>query len=607
MKKEFELPWGRMLLLLLSIIISIYLGFFALEGTAAINFVKHTGYWFMAVSLGLLLLQLARMLFRKGREPLRWPFDWKATLFLAAMSLWLCLVVEDGYKIVMDEPVLASTALQMYQEQEAITVARAYRLDGEFLLLDAFVDKRPFFFPFLVSLLHGLIGYNGLQGVVLNMILAPVFLGLVFVCARRFGGERAGYGAVLLIATLPLLAINANGAGFELLNLVMLSATFLAAVAYLSHPDRLRLNLLLILTVLLAQTRYESVLYVFATIGVVALVWWREKRIVITKTMLAIPLLMILFAIQQQIFRANPELWQFKGGAKVPFSIDFVPGNLIAAVSYFFSWDFSQTNSLALTFLFLAAILLFVLRFDRIKRWASVDRQVALAGLLYGGTVCITFMLLMAYHWGQLNDIIATRIALPFLLLQVFVVVLVVEQVLESSKLRKCIWFGTFLWLSCITVPVLIVKDYMSRATEQASCNLLRSWVMASHGKQALFISNKHLVAINELESGLAQFSAIRRKLEVDLHLRIGTFGAVYFVYTREPGESLPATESELAPHFELSLVRQEPIGGGRSLRMMKLESVKLLPGETRLSLPPGIPGELTYPEMMRFYAETLP
>ena len=60
--------------------------------------------------------------------------------------------------------------------------------------------------------------------------------------------------------------MNANSGGFDLLNLVMLLGTALAAYSYLRAPNAQRMNTLILMGILLAQSRYESVLYVLAAV-----------------------------------------------------------------------------------------------------------------------------------------------------------------------------------------------------------------------------------------------------------------------------------------------------------------------------------------------------
>lgn len=602
----FQIPTLRASVLGLSILTSVYFGFFFFEGNAAVRFVKETGYWFIAGTFGLLLLSLARALLSRAYGPLRWTLNIQATAFIAGMSLLLCVLVGDGYKIVMDEPVLTSTALQMYQEQEAITAARGYALSGEFLLLDAFVDKRPFFYPFLQSLFHHLFGYNGMQGVVMNTLLTPLLLVMVFCLSRRIGGELGGYIGVLLFSTVPLVAINSNGAGFELLNLVLILAVVFAGAAYLMRPNGVRLNVLLLLTVLLAQTRYESALYILAVGLLVGLVWWREKNVSITWTLMLVPFLLVMFAVQQQVMEDNPAIWQFRGTATAPFSIAYIPVNLIAASDFFLSWPDCQPNSPLLSGLFALALL--CLPWTWRPFWKAVigGDAFAVVTLVFGSITLSGFLLLLTYHWGQLNDIIATRLALPFILFQVFVVLATISQSSRYRGLSRCTIVASAGWFLAITAPALVATNYLDRSVDTTSSNILRNWVLEEKSNKPLFVTDQHLVVINEKVSGVPLFQAFQRKAQLGLHGKLGTFGAIYFVYMVDRSEE-PNLKDHLQSHFVLESVNRESLGHGRILRMDRMLGLVGPTKYPQCAIPEcGGTHELNS-ETLQFYAETLP
>ena len=125
-------------------------------------------------------------------------------------------------KILYDEFVLQSTAYNMHHFREVATMVRGYDLLGTFVSTDNYLDKRPYFYPFLISMAHDFTGYRPLNAYLLNVVLMPVGLGLAYILGRRWHGWRGGMLAVGLLGSLPLYGQNATGAGMEMLNLIML-------------------------------------------------------------------------------------------------------------------------------------------------------------------------------------------------------------------------------------------------------------------------------------------------------------------------------------------------------------------------------------------------
>src|SRR5262245_31465696 len=168
----------------------------------------------------------------------------------------------------------------MHLTKEVGTPIRAYDFAGTWLVIDTFLDKRPYFFTFLVSLVHDLTGYRLNNVFAVNVSLAFAVLACTFWLVRSLTGKSApAVLAVALLATLPLFGQNATGASMELLNLAMIAILMVAATLYLREPNADRLSLLVLGAVLLAQTRYESVLFVFPVSIVILLGWFRRREV----------------------------------------------------------------------------------------------------------------------------------------------------------------------------------------------------------------------------------------------------------------------------------------------------------------------------------------
>jgi hypothetical protein len=198
-----------------------------------------------------------------------------------------------GFKIVMDEIMLLGTSMSMHFDKTVLTPMRGNDIQGSFVILDGMMDKRPLFFPFLVSLLHDVTGYRPANAFVLNGGLTVVFLSLVNLVGRLLAGRVAGWLGVALFAGLPLLAHNATGGGFELLNLVMILGTLLLGARLVERRDDTSMTAFCFSALLLAQVRYESVIYLLPVAGIVLWVWWRAGRLILPWPVIFAPLLMI--------------------------------------------------------------------------------------------------------------------------------------------------------------------------------------------------------------------------------------------------------------------------------------------------------------------------
>ena len=266
----------RVWLFLLCAVLAIVLGFFAIRDQDAIVLVSKMGYWFVLLAFGIFGWALWQS-WREEVTAFRWrAVDW-TSIGIVGLGGTILLVHETyGFKIVMDEIMLLGTSMSMHLDKTVLTPMRGSDIQGTFVILDGMMDKRPLFFPFLASLLHDLTGYRTTNPFILNSVFTFVFLALVNAIGRLLAGRVAGWLGVALFTGLPLLAHNATGGGFELLNLVMIVTTMLLGARYLEKRDTASLTAFCFSALLLAQVRYESVIWLLPVALIV--LWLRSRK-----------------------------------------------------------------------------------------------------------------------------------------------------------------------------------------------------------------------------------------------------------------------------------------------------------------------------------------
>ncbi|MGJ8652015.1 MAG: glycosyltransferase family 39 protein [Opitutaceae bacterium] len=599
----------RLLLLGGTALLAAFIAFIAFDGGEAISLVKHFGYWVMFLNVLALLMLLWREVVSGWHEryslikSCRYP-----AAFILSVTAILLIIQPSGFKIVMDEPVLASTALRMHEHKEVMVTVRAHEIQGVFTQLDGYVDKRPFFYPFLVSVVHDLTGYRSQNPILLNGLLTVCFLALLFHCGERLRPRGGGYFSVLLFATLPLLSMSANGGGFGMLNLVMILATGLAAVRYLEQSDVMRMDTLILMGVLLAQTRYESVLFVFPIALVVAVGWWQQRKIQISWLTICAPLFLVPYGLQRVIMANQAIAYELREGSTEAFSWSLIPENLIAAANFFFNVQTNEYPNSALISVFALFALLFL--FLRLIRGALCIRMHAttIVCLSFAAVVIFNFFLLMSYHWGQLDDIMATRIALPFILLQVLLCVFAWKAMGAGVALSRGLFAAVFVFFFGFTIPSTAKNDYLQWVPGQHEVAWVQQQSQRFKGRNVLLISDVHLISIVERVPTIAGFWAKNNKAKLQLHLDLNTYDAVYYIHkmVADPIDGdVMVSARPVYYDYELELVDEVKLGDARYMRLSRIVSVNELDGED-LSLDfKWLPK--TDLEKFSFNAETLP
>ncbi len=415
----------RLALFGLTAVAAVYFGFIGLGVQTAETVVKLYAYYVMLFTFALWGWALWRLW--EERQPGERLGRGELLLAGTAIALLSVMAVTSEpfrSKVLYDEFVLQSTAYNLHYFRDTATMVRGYDLLGTFASLDNYLDKRPNFYPFLISLVHDLTGYRTANAYWLNAGLFPVTLGMIYYLGRRLAGRWGALLALLLLGSLPLLGQNATGSGMELLNFCMILVVAALGGAYLRRPDETRLSALVIGAALLAQSRYESALYVLPAALIILFGWWKRGAVVLSWPAIIAPLLLLPFALQNKVLNNTRWLWELKKDQESRFSVDYLEGNLQSAREFLFSTTQRYANSLTLSILGTLALTWLAWHLVRRRhdlRAADGDR---VALFLVGMAAVANTVLIMFYYWSSFSDPMAARFSLPLYLVLAFTVVL---------------------------------------------------------------------------------------------------------------------------------------------------------------------------------------
>lgn len=575
----------RLLLFVLSAGLALVVGTYSVAPLEAEKLIGAGGYYYVLGLFGLFVFYGMRVVGER-REVWRAWLTPPASVGIVLLGTTAFAIWCDPFKhkILFDEYVLQGTAFHMHATKEIGTIIRAYDIGGTWLPIDTFLDKRPYFFAFLVSLLHDLTGYRVANAFGLNVLLAPVFLALVYWLGRTLAGRGPALFVVVLLGTMPLLGQQVSGAGMELHNLTMIALMMAVAILYLRAPSPHRLSLLVVGAVLLAQSRYESVIFIVPVAAVILVGWLRANRIFLTWPAICAPLLLVPYLWHNRVLSATPQLWQLQKGQTSRFSVDYLAGNLEGAGNFFFNFSANIPNSWYLSMLGTAAAVWSLLS---AWRWArSPDsgpiRAETFVLIAFGGGIAANLGLLMFYYWSRLDDIMASRFALPMCLLLALVVGLWLQR-LDAWRAGATRWAtaGLALWLFTWCIPAIARHAYTSQ-------NLVMQEVeweyeqLARRPGPLLFISNKStipfvLLRVPTIINGVGR----QRSAQIRYHMSEGTFREVIVAQALRPTSAqgeMGVDPLDLMPES----YRLEPIAekrfGGRYARLSRLIGIDEAP-----------------------------
>lgn len=471
--------------------VMVYLfGSTCLEAENAVALYKNCAWWICLVWFGLLLFTLAReikLACQKGGllSAHRILTIFAGVVIVTAAGLFTLSREAAAFKIVADEPLLLSTAQEMHRTTQTGTIAKAHWIEGEYIVTTVNVDKRPPLYSFLVSLLHTMGAHSPEHGWHLNAALLFLLLGLIYAIGFRARGIWGGLLAVALAATIAQLSRSANSAGMELLNVTLIAALYLAAVAWLKERRTEHLSLVVLLAVGCALTRYESVLFV-GYAGLVILAGWRQsKQVQLPLVAWLSPLMLLPYVLLDRVYEIGSDKFQtfLQGKENLPFSFGYLPENASAAWRHFTAMDYSQPNSPWLFWLAIALLVFTVLfwrRGEKVK-----DLALGMLAVVFG----VWLVLVLSFNYGQFDATITQRLALPLWVFLIFCTAYCCRQ-FRTEWLTVLLGVVTIVFLAVFTVPQTKEHSYSASYHPTAGMQYVKDFAKANEGKPLLVVGD---------------------------------------------------------------------------------------------------------------------
>lgn len=271
-------------------ILAVWFGFFHFEVVSLVAIYKDSIFWILTFNLLLWFYSL----YKAG-----WSCNglWKNHhhgLILALVLMTLCFVVcKPDYRILSDETNIVGASEGFYDMHESVVYNSVLNhTDGAKDVLIAVLDKRPSFFPYLLSICHFISGYRPENVFFLNFISGFGILFLIYYLLQLRFGRFWGLCGMGCMAAYPLFVIYISSAGFDCFNLLCALILFVGIYKFLKNPTAASAEALLLWIPLISQSRYESVVSVLVAFP---LVFWKLPKEEYSKLSFLFWLLPLLF------------------------------------------------------------------------------------------------------------------------------------------------------------------------------------------------------------------------------------------------------------------------------------------------------------------------
>mgnify|MGYP005853859271 CR=1 FL=1 len=485
-------------------------------------------------------------------------------VFSGAGTAIICAPHNFEYKVLNDEYVIPAQAKNLHFNGTSDYTVNSFPSYGQLQDLDRVVDKRPPAFSVLLALVHDFTGYRASNVFVLNAALCFALI-LILLQASTFqidlgrGWLERAFWVLALVASLPLLGYAATGAGMDLYNGFLLFLSAFLAYRVLIEQDASRWVIpWLTVSFLLFNARYESVLFATSCGAILLVKAWQARRLPAYPALLMMPPLLMMYVLRHRLFGMDPERhWQLEDGVDMAFSQSYFSENLGHAIEYLFIPEIQGTASFPLAALGVLSIL--ILTVGAVRRLRGNMPPAGWVLLAYGSVVLFNATLLLCYHWGRLDELEVSRLALPLYLLFGLCIVWVQQTVTkERARLARALLLLLILYVFCFALPSRsmeygLKENYYANVDKWAHQQL-----DGSLSEDTFVVSNRPVYWNLHDIASMHQASVEKNIRGFEFHRRIGTvrpYILEHYKIDPENGRRLPLEKNRLEAIYETELI----------------------------------------------------
>lgn len=255
--------------------------------------------------------------------------------------------VTPQYQVLADESNLMSTSVQLAKRHAFENVYEGWNPYYEFIPLNAIVPKRPPLYATLVSIAHSLLGIHTTNLFLVNNIVLFLILWLTGLWVLSWSSLPIAMATQILITSHPIVTLNAQGGGFDLLNLLAFISIIIAATYHINHQTPQSLHLVIAATTMASLTRYESIVY--GPITIMFLIMTKQIKIQHIKP-IRLHLIGWLILLSPAIVQKIVSIGTYENWDKPLFHWQYILPNATSILKNFWRLDFTiPFNTIALS------------------------------------------------------------------------------------------------------------------------------------------------------------------------------------------------------------------------------------------------------------------
>jgi hypothetical protein len=400
---------------------------------------EYTGYYFIFVTFFLWIIYLFKLYFVKLKSI--FLNHYAGLLLSTILIVFIFCIAPPKFKVLSDETNLIGISMAMYQSKKASLPLRGFNIGYKKPEYTSKIDKRPIFYPLLVSFVHTLRGYSAYNGFIVNFICGILVLFIFYLFIYNHFSRIYALISILIVASLPNFVFWVTSSGFETLNLFFIVLTLFLFNKVIATRSIQHAELLFLTLVLVSQCRYESVIFAVAILFVLPILLNKKSVAGFSIATYSTPILFIPTLWLPRLYADRPIIDKMAmGTVQAPslfdaFSISNLISNTSTNLTVFLGLDPRLGFSPVISAMSLAGIYLMTKKLIVNPKSTSLQfRTMWFFGFL---TFSLLYVIQVSFYLGNMALYTQNRFAMAYLPVMVFPAIYFVHHFLNHTNIRK--------------------------------------------------------------------------------------------------------------------------------------------------------------------------
>lgn len=378
----------------------------------------YTTYYFLIFIIFLISFLLFRDIKQSSWSLKKNPENMFFLVTSIIFALFIFIFVGADLRILADESNLVSTSYSFYKLQQAAIVNGFYFKDGEPIFTTLAKPARHPLYAFLTSLVHTLSGYRLANAYFVNFLCSV----LTFFCFQKliakYSDKWMAVISVLLLVSTPLVPLYIASAGFDFLNVTLITLLLFCLAQHLENSNPKWIKWSLIVSFLAVYNRYESVFAVSLVLFTAFLMqrkeFWKflktQSGKILYFSWLFFPIVWqrIMYLMFNSSYHSG-YYGSYKDKPTEAFSLHYILPNLKSLRDAFFIPEKTMFFNSLIAILFVVAIFVLLLNLKKIT-WNNKTKLLSLAAIYTFGQLLV----LLVFISGEAHHVSQSRLFLPF-------------------------------------------------------------------------------------------------------------------------------------------------------------------------------------------------